>query len=542
MSEQGLAIANKSSPAQPSIDLTFPQGLPIPEAVTDTEVRKSAKLMELLHWVFSFPAMLGAFLVGLVFSGGRAFFVDPDLWWHIRNGQNILATHRWPTTDPYSFTVAGTSWLAYEWLGDVLLGFMAKSGLQALDGLLITLASLVILALYYYSTLCSENSKAGFVSSLLLCPLAFASFTLRPQMFGFLFLILTLIALELFRRGRQRALWFLPPLFVVWVNVHGSWVIGLGLVAVSLTTGLFEFHIGSVEAQHWTKEQRIQLELMLLASLAMIPVTPYGTRIAAYPFMVASSLPINVANILEWKPMPFELFGGKLFLGTLVFFFAFQIMYHFTFRVSQWILFLGGTITACMHRRFVLLFVAFFAPLLATMLARWFPRYIPSKDKFALNVILMVGVAAAMFWYFPSRPALDRIVEKEFPVRAVNYLRNHAVAGPIYNTYASGGYLIWALPEQKVFIDGRGDLYEIGGAFAEYLEAADLKPRAFFVLRAHGIRTCLLQRNEPLATALGEHPDWQQVYGDEVNVIFVRREEPLAFDLAARKQTAARKE
>jgi len=77
---------------------------------------------------FSFPAMLGVFLIGRVFYEARAFMVDPDLWWHVRIGQDIFATHHWPIVDPYSFTVGGNPWIAYEWLGDVLIGAVERAG------------------------------------------------------------------------------------------------------------------------------------------------------------------------------------------------------------------------------------------------------------------------------------------------------------------------------------------------------------------------------------------------------------------------------
>ena len=91
--------------------------------------------MWLLQRIFSFPAMLGSVLVGAAFYAGRGFAVDPDLWWHAKNGQNILATHYWPTTDPFSFTVAGTPWLAYEWLGDVAHRSGAQNWAACLDSI-----------------------------------------------------------------------------------------------------------------------------------------------------------------------------------------------------------------------------------------------------------------------------------------------------------------------------------------------------------------------------------------------------------------------
>ena len=129
--------------------------------------------------------MLATFLVGRVFYEARAFNVDPDLWWHIKVGQNIVASHHWPTSDPFSYTVAGNPWMAYEWLGDVVLGTVARvGGLLGLDVFLFVWASVVMLALYGYTTLRSGNSKAGFVASGLLCSMAFATFNLRPQMLG----------------------------------------------------------------------------------------------------------------------------------------------------------------------------------------------------------------------------------------------------------------------------------------------------------------------------------------------------------------------
>src|ERR1700741_3333539 len=70
-------------------------------------------LASILQRAFSFPAMLGMLLVAGVFVQVRAFNVDPDLWWHLKVGQDILATHHWPTVGPYSFTVARQPWLAF---------------------------------------------------------------------------------------------------------------------------------------------------------------------------------------------------------------------------------------------------------------------------------------------------------------------------------------------------------------------------------------------------------------------------------------------
>ena len=161
------------------------------------------KKLPLLQQMFSFPAMLAVLLVGAVFVSGRKFLVDPDLWWHIKVGDAILNTHRWPTTDVYSFTVLGQPWFAYEWLGDVLFAAVYRAGeLWPWKPYLFALGSAVVLSLYSLGTLRSGNSKAGFLAATVLLVLTTVSFTMRPQMLGYLFLVLTLIVSRAFRRER----------------------------------------------------------------------------------------------------------------------------------------------------------------------------------------------------------------------------------------------------------------------------------------------------------------------------------------------------
>jgi hypothetical protein len=482
----------------------------------------SSKFIEGLKWLVSFPAMLGMFLIGRVFYEGRGFVVDPDVWWHIKVGQDILHTHHFPTVDPYSFTAAGTPWIAYEWLGEIVLAFMYRlGGVVSLCVFLIAVGSIILISLYWLATVRSGNSKAAFISTLFLASLAFASFTLRPQMFGYLFLILTLLVMEKFRRGVSWPLWTLPLIFLAWVNTHGSFIIGIGVVGLYLCAGLFSFQLGSVQAVAWTRKQRLQLETALLFCLAVLPITPYGTQLAVYPFDMAFSQPINVANVNEWRPMPFELVGGKIFLGLIVIFFLLQMFYRFSWRLEELLLVAGGTAMACLHVRFILLFVPFCAPVFATMLARWVPAYMRQKDKYIANAVLMAAVIAAMIYYFPKRAALDKTVAATYPVAALDYLRAHPVRGKMLNYYGFGGYLVFS--GQPVFIDGRGDLYERSGVFSDYIHLNEFEPGSLGVLRNYQIEECLLGTKQSLAAVLSVTPEWRRVYSDDTSVIFIRQ-------------------
>jgi hypothetical protein len=481
----------------------------------------------LFQKVFSFPAMLGGLLVSGVFEVRQSLKLDPDVWWHLKVGQDILATHHWPKVDPYSFTVAGQPWLAYEWLGDVLFASVERvGGLRGLHLFTIILGACIIIALYGYGTLRSGNSKAGFLAAAVLLVLAAFNFNLRPQMLGYLFLVLTLIAIERFRQGKPAALWFLPVLFVIWINTHGSWEIGLGTMFLYWVCGLKTFHLGDIEMLAWNPSQRVGISLVFLLCLTAIPITPYGTRLAAYPFEVASSLPLNLAHIDEWRPMPLNLFSPKIFLALVLGTFVVQIISPSKWRLGDMLLFCGGTAMAFIHARFLLIFVPFFTPMFASILARWMPVYEREKDHFVLNAVLMGVMLASMIHYFPSRLTIERDVATQFPVEAVSYLKTHPMSGAMFNSYGFGGYLIysWGGDGHKVFIDGRGELYERSGVFSDYLRVSWTEPGLLSVLRAYRIEGCLLNREEPLVVFLTALPEWKSVYSDKVSILLLRRD------------------
>jgi hypothetical protein len=524
MSEQEIAIPGTNA-AVPGIAV----GIETPVIDVATEptpaVAFSFRTLDVLKWIFSFPAFLAALLVGLVFYTQRSFTVDPDMWWHIKTGETILATHHWPTADPYSFTAFGQPWIAFEWLGDTLLAMVSRmGGLRGLELLLIVLGSAVLLSLYLLATISSNNSKAGFVAAALVCPLASATFSLRPQMLGFLFLVFTLIALELFRQGRQWALWMLPPLFLIWVNTHGTWIVGLGTIFVYWVCGLKKFKLGGIEAVQWSPLERLRISLVFLLSLVAITITPYGTELTAFPVVRALAFPMGDANVSEWMPILAFTGLGKFFLVLIFGSFILQIALGMAWGLQELVLFLGSAVLTFLHARFVLVFAPFFVLLLGRVLSRWLQPYSPAKDKYVINGILMAGLLAAMIHYFPTRADLEQKVADRFPVQAVEYLRQHPAPGPMFDSYFFGGYLVWSLgPGQKVFIDGRSELYEGAGVLAEYLDISHLNPGGLSVLRRHHIQACLLQRNEMLATVLSALPDWRIAYSDHTSILFVRR-------------------
>jgi hypothetical protein len=479
-----------------------------------------------LRKCLSFPVLLGFLLVGALCAMvlGNSMRIEPDTWWHLKLGQDILTTGHWPGADLYSFSARGTPWFDYEWLGDVALAWGYRAGgLRGLEILFWALSSTILALSYGYATLRSGNSKAAFAACALLLPVTSICFTARPQLLGYIFLLIVLICLERFRLKRQKTLWILPAIFLAWVNTHGSFSLGLALVALYFASGLVEFQWGSLHAERWTPAQRRHLGLAGLLSAAVLPLTPYGARLALFPVTVARSLPVNMANIKEWRPPDFGLWEAKLMLVLLLIYFVAQVALRLRFRLEEVTVLFAAVFLVFVHYRFVILFGIVFAPTLAAVISRWAPRYEASRDRLVLNGALMAALAAGLWTQVPSQAEMQKIIEEGYPVRAVDYIRQDPPLGNMFNAYGFGGYMVWSLgPAHPVFIDGRGDLYEKAGVFADYMHIMQIEPEMPRLLEKYKIQSCLIPPDAPLATFLTAQADWKRVYQDDVGAIFVR--------------------
>lgn len=491
--------------------------------VNERGVERSA-IRRALRQIFSFPVLMGALLVALnAVIMLPTFRLEPDTWWHLKLGQQILLTGHWLKADIYSFTAYGNPPLAFEWLGEVVLALAYKiGGLKGLHSLLYGLTSIILILVYYYAALRSRNSKAAFVGTILVIPLAAMCFTLRPQLLGYIFLLITLICLERYKQGLQKSLWILPPLFLIWVNTHGSFILGFCVLGLYWIAGLARFQAGGLAMEPWRPRQRIHLEMVFLLGCVTLPFTPFGGQAFIFPIEKALFFPQQSSHIQEWLPLNFSRWEPKVMLVLLLGFLLAQVALRMTHRVEELFLVLFTAYMTCVHTRFVILFAVVFAPLVAALLARYVPPYEPEKDKHIANAVLLVLIVLAIGRGIPSRKELATRITKDFPVAAVQYLRHHSVPGPMYNDYGFGGYLLWALgPEHKIFIDGRGDFYEQAGVFSDYINVQDIHPDALAILQTYDINSCIVQRESPLATLLRARSDWKEIYKDPLSSIFV---------------------
>jgi hypothetical protein len=504
------------------------------EAISPAISGRRGTLAGWLKNCFSFPVFLAAILAAGACVAAHTLFVDPDTWWHIRVGDLILRSGTWPTHDMFSFSVPGAGWIAYEWLGEVVFALAWRLGgfvgLAAIDFLL---AGTIAVLLYVYSTLRSGKCKAACVVVSISLPVLGAFFTLRPQLLGYVFLLTTMILMERFRQGLTKRLWVLPAIFLVWVNTHGTFVLGAIVVGVYLLSGLFKFQAGGIVAVRWTPEQRRHILLVMLLCMLVAPITPYGSRLAAYPLQMAFMQPVNLAIIMEWQPMSFNEALGKVFLAIMLGYFLIQVTLRISYRLETIALLIFAIFSTCIHIRFLLFFLFLFIPLLAEALARWADAYKPEKDLRLLNAAVMALLVFAGVKYLSHPGKIAGEFTKSYPAGAVAYLKEHPLKTPLFNDYGWGGYLIWSqMPRSSVFVDGRADFYEYGGVLADYLSITHLKQQTPFLLRKYSIGACLIEPESPLATYLSASPDWHRAYADGTAVLFVRQPQPGAGSLS----------
>jgi hypothetical protein len=420
--------------------------------------------------------------------------------------------------------VHGSPWIAYEWLGEAIMALAWRAGnLHGLAMLVMVIISVIILGLFYLAYLGSKNTKSAFAACAVLLPLSAISWTLRPQLLGYVFLIITLIVLKRFRQGHRKSIWVLPLIFLLWTNTHGTFVLGFGVLGIYWLSGLKEFQFGDVYSRRWTSRERQQLELIALLSLIASIITPYGTQLAAYPLEMAGSQPMIIQIVQEWQPLALSASYGKLFLVLFLAFWILIITRRPRIRLEEMALLLIASAETMMHARFMVLFVPVFAPLLAELITPWFPPYDETKDHPVLNFGLVGLILAGMVVFFPSNTRLNQKLASEMPAGAVRYLAAHPDLGPTFNYFFWGGYLIQNHgPDDKVFIDGRLDIYEYSGVLADYMSIMSLRPDVEPLLSKYHVMSCLIPPENPLAILLGSSPGWKHVYQDGTSVIFER--------------------
>ena len=458
--------------------------------------------------------LLGALIFGLCVRG----IAEPDIWWHMRNAAYLLQHHAFPSVDTYSFTAAGSPWLDHEWLSEIpfYLGFKAM-GLRGMLVVYFAVLVMIYAGVYYRSCSAGADCKDATIATLLAIFLGKVSIGPRPQMFGWLCMVGLLLVLDHFQRT-GKGLWLLPLLFALWINLHGSWVFGMVVLALTIAAGLVEGEWGRVVARRWSPSELKKLLLSLVASLAALFLNPFGYKLLLYPFDLLFRQPANMKHIEEWQSVDFNTGNGKLALIVIFALLAAGFALRRRWKLGEVLLGAFALWAGLSHLRLLFFAGLIVVPILAPCLTL-FPPYERELDKPRLNAGIMAAIVASLIFFFPSAAKLQQKVDETFPTAALEFMQRQHIDGRVFNQDWWGGYMEWNAPQLKPFIDGRFDIFVYNGTFDDYIKAVVIQT-PFEILDKYRIDYVLLEPQQPLGYVLQHSPAWRTIYSDKVAVLF----------------------
>jgi hypothetical protein len=414
---------------------------------------------------------------------------DQDIWWHLRAGQWIAEHGQLPSTDPFSTYGQGKAWIVYTWLFDLIayethhwLGLRGVVLLSAVLGLAIAAALYILLrALHAPWTIAAPLTLVSFDAMM---PLT----TPRPWLFSMLFFLVELnIVVSVMRSRMEREalrlarpepvegrahsggpsaqLWLLPPLFIVWANVHVQFIIGLVVLAAAAVDAL------------WNRQDAGTWILLTAVCAAAALVNPYhvGVYVAARQLMAQSELWTRIGELLapdfrhstDWIVLAMALtaaggIGSQMGVWRTASSGAeAQSAKAAALRppIFLLLLFVLGAYLGFKSRRDTWLTITASACAIAsvqwdTLLKRRdappLPGWVATLATAAMAVLLPLASLPIL-----SEETLSANVARTYPSRAAAFVEARERPGPLYNYFDWGGYLMWRLPQWPVQMDGR---------------------------------------------------------------------------------------
>jgi hypothetical protein len=470
-----------------------------------------------------------------------------DFWWHLATGRAIVARGGIPTTDSFSYTQFGQPFYNQSWLAELLM-----YGLHQLGGIeLILLVQSLVIALAYglLLRLCIiSTGRLRFSVALLLLatlPLSFSNWVVRPQSYTFPIFVGFMTILAEYRLGRSNRLWLLPVLMVLWVNLHGGFVLGLSLIGITFVGEFLKSFTTNrpptTDHRPPTTDSRLLPRLgplLLWGALTALAVllNPRGLGVLSYVRNLLGSSSVTTL-VEEWAPPTIRDAGG----GGLIFFLfvigcsAVLIYARRRPDLTDMLLFGAFLWLALGATRNIVWFGFVATPLLVTQAATLLPAPRPIRRPAgspALNAVL-IGMLSLLLvlglpWikpYLDLPPSVGGLLAEDTPVVAVEQLRAEPQqARHLFHSEGYGSYLIWAAPEQPVFIDTRIELYPYQ-QWGDYINLGQGNNVAE-LLQKYTIDGLLLnkQRQEQLIAIMRADSAWTIRYEDAQTIYLLRRD------------------
>lgn len=449
---------------------------------------------------------------------------DPDLWGHLRFGQDIWEQGQVQATDPFSYTAHGQPWINHEWLMEVsfylIYETLDSTGLLAFKALLGIFIVHLLSSIYFART---GNTTVYLILFALIIPVMAPGFMTRPHLATFLGLTLLVYILHKFFDGNHPIIKWTPLLMLVWVNSHGGVVAGLSIFGA--VTGV-EF----IRCRKTGEAKgRLLLQYFLLSCLAVL-INPYGYKLWLF-FIHSLGMPRSIS---EWGPVGlFDLSHWQFKL--LVLLFAGSFFLPDKKRGWEILIILLAIIYGFLHQRHTVLTVILLAPYLLFHYGRWlqwdFKSYYDRLSRhfhWAVQGVLVL-FSALLFGWQMNQYAVDdfkiRVDPHVYPTYAAQFMEANGIVGNLVVPFDWGEYMIWKFPGSKVSIDGRfrtvypEKIIEMNRAFAFG------KAEGLALLRDFPTFGVLTKRYEAPHTFMETLPGWEKIYQDPLSKIFIRKRE-----------------
>lgn len=465
-----------------------------------------------------------------------------DFWWHMAVGREILASGRIPAVDTFSFTAAGAPYLSYTafWLPEVILYLVYSLGGPALvvfaHSLAVTTAYGLTVALAWRI---SGSPRIAAAATLFAAALGINDWNVRPQAATFFLAPLFLWAVYEIRRGaglRRGWLAVFPLGMVLWVNSHGSFLLGLLIIGLWLADEVWGVWRGGAGGRGSARPlPRIAAAASALAlAAAACLLNPRGP--GTFSYLAGMSVhPVIQGMVPEWAPPTFSTLTGALFLTGLLLTAALLALSPRRPAPLELFLFLAFAALGLRTVRGAIWFGLALAPVWATHLSAIFGRRQsrigadrPAFPATLLAVLLVVSALVTLPWFkerLPFPPLKAGLISAETPIAATEFLLRERPPGPLFHSMPFGSYLIWAAqPEYPVFVDSRIELYPVE-VWLDYLHISAAGCEWEERLARYGVRTLMLspQEQPALVAAVRASPHWEQIYKDSTAVVFTRR-------------------
>jgi hypothetical protein len=479
-------------------------------------------------------------------------FIEPfDFWWNVKSGEIMAHTGRFLATDVLVYTPVREPYANPQWGSQLLFYWLYSITPYLLLTLRAVIMTGVVALLIWLCTWRSGSLRAGAVAALVAYMTGWTNYGMRPQLLAFIPFVLFVVLLER-RDAHPRWLPLLVPVMMFWVNVHGSFFLGVALLGIYGLGTLIE-RAGSADGRAWLRSRAAlwQAGWFIAAGCASL-ANPYLVGIYRY-FFAATNDPIARSLNMEWQGPTLYEGTGQLFFLQVAVFLASLYLSRRRLRPTEILLVLAFGYLALTSLRNVLWWAWVTAPIMAANFAAWAElrraaRPAPAAEADdageeatparnaempLLNWIFVGMLAGGALLFTPLwRPVNPLVPEASkgylagnTPTEVAEYVRTERPPAPVFNYMEWGGYLEWELyPRYQMFIDGRFEAREVE-VWNDYLAVFRARADWAEVLDRYGVNTLVLNKTAmpSLVRFVWASPEWSKSYEDEMGVVFVRR-------------------